>query len=247
MPGVGAGRIYVGTRDGSVIAFGSPVDQPLTGPSLTFPSTVAGATSTRTMTLTATGDVTVNDLVSDTAAFTVDKSGLGLPATLHSGNTLSFPVIFAPTAAKLYGGSLTAKTSRGAVSFGLTGNGMATGPQLAVSPPAVSFGGTRVGGHLTSSVTFRNVGAATLTINKVDLPGAPFSSPDAPHAGDTIPAGGALTVTVDFDPTRGSSFLDAIGLETDGGNKSAGLSGSAGSPGRLPQLGALGAQMWVWK
>src|SRR5262249_377605 len=53
-PGVGANRLYVGTRDGNVIAFGSPVTQPLTGASLTFPrTTIATSSDPQTLTHTA--------------------------------------------------------------------------------------------------------------------------------------------------------------------------------------------------
>ena len=38
-PGVGAGRIYVGTREGNVLGFGSPVTPLLTGPTTEFPTT----------------------------------------------------------------------------------------------------------------------------------------------------------------------------------------------------------------
>ena len=44
MPGVGAGRLYVGTRDGQVLGFGSPVTPLLTGPALDFPTTTVGST-----------------------------------------------------------------------------------------------------------------------------------------------------------------------------------------------------------
>ena len=42
IPGVGAGRLYVGTRDGHVLAFGSPVTPVLSGPATAFPTTTVG-------------------------------------------------------------------------------------------------------------------------------------------------------------------------------------------------------------
>ncbi len=36
-PGVGAGRLYVGNREGKVFAYGSPVTPPLTGPAAGIP------------------------------------------------------------------------------------------------------------------------------------------------------------------------------------------------------------------
>src|SRR5215218_6069353 len=59
-PGVGAGRVYVGTRDGHVLGFGSPVTPVLTGSATAFPTTTVGSTSQRTLTLTATDAITLS-------------------------------------------------------------------------------------------------------------------------------------------------------------------------------------------
>ncbi len=59
-PGVGAGRLYVGTRDGHVLGFGSPVTQPLSGSVLSFPRTTTGTSSApQTLTMTANRNLTV--------------------------------------------------------------------------------------------------------------------------------------------------------------------------------------------
>ncbi len=46
-PGVGAGRLYVGTREGKVLGFGSPVTPLLTGPTTDFPTTTIGTAARR--------------------------------------------------------------------------------------------------------------------------------------------------------------------------------------------------------
>lgn len=229
-PGVGAGRVYVGTRDGHVLGFGSPVTPPLTGSTLSFPTTLLGGTSVKTLTLTATESLTLSSLSSNSSQFTLGTASPALPATLTAGQTISLPVTFKPTQTGIVGGVVTATTSTGkTATFALSGTAQSASAQLEVTPPLVSFGGTAVGGHLSSSATFRNVGGAPLTINKVNLPGAPFSATGLPSAGDTIAAGGSITVTVAFDPTQAGTFNDSIGLETTGGNGAVGLSGTAGS------------------
>jgi hypothetical protein len=233
-PGVGAGRLYVGTRDGHVLAFGSPVTPPLTGSTLAFGATILGHSSQKTLTLTATESLTLSSLSSSSSQFTLGTASPGLPATLAAGQTISVPVTFAPTQTGIVAGTITATTSTGkTVTFAVSGTGESASAQLEVTPSLVSFGGTTVGGHLTSTVTFRNVGGAALTINKVNLPAAPFSATGAPTAGATIAAGGSLTVTVEFSPTQLGTFNDSIGLETTGGNKAVGLSGTAGTAGVL--------------
>jgi len=234
VPGVGAGRVYVGTRDGHVLGFGSPVTPPLTGSATAFPTTTVGSTSVKTVTLTATDAITLSSLRSSNSQFSLGMPSKPLPATLAAGETIGVPVTFAPTQTGPIGGTLTATTSTGKTAdFGLSGSGQAATAQLSVSPPLVSFGGTTVGGHLSGSATFTNVGGAPLTINAVHLPSAPFGASGVPAVGDTIAPGASVTVTVTFDPTSTGTFSDAIGLDTTGGNDSVGLSGSAGSAGVL--------------
>ncbi|HEV3071455.1 MAG TPA: choice-of-anchor D domain-containing protein [Solirubrobacteraceae bacterium] len=237
-PGVGAGRIYVGTRDGHVLGFGSPVTPPLTGSTLAFGATILGHSTQKTLTLTATETLTLSTLASSSSQFALGTAAPALPATLSAGQTISVPVTFTPTQTGIVGATITATTSTGkTATFAVSGTGQAASAQLEVTPKLVSFGGTAVGGHLSSTATFRNVGGAPLTINKVNLPAAPFSASGAPTAGATIAAGASLTVTVSFDPTQLGTFNDSIGLETTGGNGVIGLSGTAGAAGVLKVAG----------
>jgi hypothetical protein len=232
-PGVGAGRIYVGTRDSKVLGFGAPVTAPLTGPVTDFPTTTIGSSSEKTLTLTATGTVTVTKLTSSSSQFTVGSPSPALPAKLTAGQTIQVPLTFSPSQTGPVGGTLTAETSQGPASFAMSGTGQAAAAQLAVSPGVIAFGGTTVGAHSTSTATFSNVGSATLTINAEKLPAAPFSATGLPAVGSTIAPGASVTVEIAYDPTAEGSFKDEIAMETTGGNGSVGLSGSAGPPGVL--------------
>jgi hypothetical protein len=234
MPGVGAGRIYVGNREGKVFGFGSPVTPALTGAALSFPTTTIGSTSQQTLTLTANEALTLSTVTSSSGQFKIGTATPPLPATLGAGQTISIPVTFAPTEANLLGATITATTTAGrTVQISASGIGQTASAQLATSPKIVTFPGLAVGGHATESATFRNIGAAPLTINKVKLPAAPFSASGVPAAGETIAPGASVTVTVAFDPTQTGTFNDAIGMETTGGNGQVGLSGTAGSSGNL--------------
>jgi hypothetical protein len=234
VPGVGAGRLYVGTRGGTVLAFGSPVSQPLSGSGLSFPTTTMGSSSSaQNLTLTASRNLTLSSLGSSSSQFTLGTPSQALPATLTTGQTMSVPVTFSPTQTGVLGGQVNADTDAGNVSFSLSGTGQATSAQLDVSPPLVSLGGTSVGSQLSGTATFSNVGGTTLTISAVHLPGAPFSATGAPVAGDTIAPGRSITVDLAFNPTQVGSFTSSIGLDSDGGNQTIGISASAGTPGLL--------------
>ncbi|HEV3034607.1 MAG TPA: choice-of-anchor D domain-containing protein, partial [Solirubrobacteraceae bacterium] len=234
IPGVGAGRLYVGTRDGHVIAFGSPVTPILSGSATTFPKTVDGTSSDKTVILTATEPLTLSTLESSSSQFKLGTPSPSLPATLTTGQTVEVPITFAPTGTGPIGATLTATTStKKTVTFGLSGTGQATGPKLEATPPLVTFPGTIVGERESAGATFRNVGGSTLTINGVHLPAAPFATSGVPAVGSTIASGESITITVTFEPSATGSFNDEIGLETTGGNQAVGLSGSASLPGTL--------------
>jgi hypothetical protein len=232
-PGVGAGRVYVGTREGKVLGFGSPVTPLLTGSATNFPTTTIGGSSQKTLTLTATNTLTLTGLSSSSSQFKVGTPSPALPAQLSAGQKIQIPITFTPTQTGLIGATLTAETNKGTVSFALSGTGQAASAQLEVTPAVVSFGGTTVGGHLAGAATFRNVGGAPLKINAVELPSAPFGATGVPAVGSEIAPGGSLSINVTFDPTETGNFTGEIGLETTAGPGAAGLSGSAATPGAL--------------
>ena len=238
LPGVGAGRLYVGTRDGHVLAFGSPVTPVLTGSETVFGTTTLGEAAHKTLTLTATEPLTLSSLSLSSSQsspqFTLGTPSDPLPAVLSTGQTIQVPITFSPTHTGPLGDTLKATTSTGkTVEFALTGTGQAASAQLEVTPPLVTFGGTNVGGHLSAGATFRNVGGSPLRINAVHLPATPFGASGVPAVGSTIEPGDSVTITVTFDPTAIGEFSDQIGLDTNGGNEAVGLSGSAGLPGAL--------------
>ena len=233
VPGVGNGRLYVGTRDGSVIAFGAPVSQALTGPAVTLPPTSIGSTSGGTLTLTAQTSVTLQSLSSNSTQFTLGTPSQPLPATLTVGQTISVPVTFAPTETGIVGGEVEATLGDGTASFALSGTGRTADAELAATPPVVSLGGTSVGGEINGTATFSNIGGAPLTITAVYLPLDPFSASGVPAVGATIDPGDSININVAFNASQTGSFASSIGLDTTGGDQSVGISASAGVPGNL--------------
>jgi iron transport multicopper oxidase len=234
LPGVGEGRLYVGTRDGHVIAFGSPITPILSGSTTVFPTTTVGDSAEKTLTLTATEPLTLTKLESSSSQFTAGTPSSPLPAKLTTGQTIEVPITFAPTSSGPIGATLTAITSTGKKAmFGLSGIGQTQSAKLEATPPLVTFSGTLVGEHESAGATFRNVGSAPLTINAVHLPSVPFIATGVPAVGSTIGPGHSVTVTVTFEPTQDGSFSSEIGLETTGGTEAVGLSGTASLPGTL--------------
>jgi iron transport multicopper oxidase len=228
MPGVGHGRLYVGARNGHVLAFGAPVQADVQGSGATFPLTTVGETRTVNVKLTISGTVKVNTITASPSQFVARTAGLGLGGTFTDGQEITVPVDFTPTDPGSAAGTLTVSTDDNNYTFTLTGSGQAQDAVLTASPPIVSFGGVVVGDSNASVVTFGNGGGQPLTITGVTLPGAPFSVPNAPAVNDVIAPGEVVNVTVHYDPTEVGSFNDDLILNTTAGEKIVGLSGSAG-------------------
>ena len=234
VPGIGAGRVYVGNREGKVIAFGSPVTPPLTGSAVGFGTVTTGESATKTATLTATEALTVTGLTSNSGQYKVGAPSPTLPAHLVAGQSISVPITFSPSGAGLQNATLTATTSTGSEStISLSGSGRLPAAALGFSPPIVSFGGTAVGGHLTESLTIRNDGGEPLTITGLKVPGAPFGAVGAPAVGTRITGGGSLLVTLEFNPTELGAFEGHLVIETSAGNAAVPLTGTASTAGHL--------------
>ena len=233
-PGVGAGRIYVGARDGNVYGFGAPVNLPVTAPATSFGSVVVGASATRTVTMTAQRATVVTRFSTSSPQFTPGAPSRALPASLAAGDTITVPVTFAPTATGPLGAALDiASRADGVASAALSGTGQSATAQLAADKLIVSFGGIAVGGTLTSSVTLSNAGSQPLTITGVTPPDAPFSATGLPATGTVLAAGASLTVSLGFSPTATGELDGSLAVRSTGGDVSIALSGNSLSAGTL--------------
>jgi len=232
-PGVGAGKLFVGTRDGHVLAFGSPVTPVMSGAETVFPTTTLGESSHKTATLTANQKLTVAELASSSSQFVLGSPSPALGTQLNPGDKVTVPIAFTPTATGTQGGTLTAKTSEGnTATFSLSGDGQAVGPQIEASPTVVAFGGTSVNTKLDAAATIRNVGSEPLTIEHFEAPAAPFSAEEiAPNR--KLAPGESISLPVSFEPTALGPFSSQITLETSGGDAQIQLVGTAGTPPEL--------------
>ncbi len=227
-PGVGGNRLYVGTRDGSVIGFGAPVSAPVTAASPTFPSTVVGKKVTETLRVTANSDITITKLSVSGGVFTLGSPSPALPAALGTGSSLTVPVTFAPTAGGLVGGSVTITTKAdGSSDVPLSAIGEVNGPNLDVSTNGISFGGIPPGQQASQGVGFFNDGSSSLKISKVHEPGAPFSTSGAPVDGDTIAPGTEVFVNVSFSPKKVGLYTDTLEVDSNGGSQVVTLTGKS--------------------
>jgi hypothetical protein len=233
MPGVGVGRIYVGTADGYVVGYGAPTNAPLSGPAVDFGTIVQGQSSTQTVTITANQATTLTAIASSNAAFTVGTPSAPLPVTLASGATLTVPVTFKPSSAQSYLSALDLTSSAGPGAISMRGVGESATGVLVASPTSISFGGLPVGTAKTVDVTLSNNGATPVTFATPALPASPFSVTGAPAAGQTLAPNTSVVVAVTFTPTVTGMFTSTLAINSDSGNASLLLTGTAATGGFL--------------
>jgi hypothetical protein len=232
-PGVGNNKVYLGTTNGIIRGYGSPVQSPLVGGAVGFPDTTVGSSAPVTDTFTATVGLTVTGLSVSGAPFSVGAPSSPLPFTVAKGASFNLGVTFSPTQYGSAGGTLTVTTSAGAYPVGLNGDGLNASPLLTVAPKAISFEGTAVGAQVTADAIFTNQGSQALHVTGVTAPAAPFSTAGVPVAGATVAPGASVAVAVTYAPTAAGQAVDALTLASDGGSITVALSGTSGSPGQL--------------
>ena len=232
-PGIGDGRVYVGTRDGNVYGFGAPVDQPLASSPVNMGTVDLGNSASGQVVFTARRSVTVTAVTSTSGEFVAGSPTPAFPATLAQGNTLTIPVTFTPSQVGIRSTAIVVQADGAPVSTPVTGIGRRPEPVLSLAPPVVSFGGAPVNQQVNGTLTISNVGGANLVINSVSSPGAPFSASGVPAAGSTLGPGQSVTVTLTFAPTQIGTFSDQVVVDTSAGQQTVPLSGSSALAGNL--------------
>jgi Abnormal spindle-like microcephaly-assoc'd, ASPM-SPD-2-Hydin len=221
-PATNAGRVYVGTRDGKVLAFGRPSTSVLTGASVDLGKTNVGSTASGVLTVTATKAVTIS-AISTAAPFGVTPPAL--PTSLASGASLSIPVSFSPTAAGSTSGMVTVTTDSGTINFSLTGTGTKAG--LGANPASVNFTNQPTGLSNTVNVQVTNTGTGTETISGSTAPSTPYTVSGLPAAGSTLAAGASFIASVTYKPTTAGTDTGSVTVTSTSGTLTIPINGTA--------------------
>jgi outer membrane protein assembly factor BamB len=212
-PGVGDGRIFVGTRDGRIVGYG-PVPA-LAGPDVSFGMTAVSRTGRREATFTALEDMTVTDVRLEDARFGADLSALSLPLQLRAGESFSLPLTFTPSGEGAVAAPLTIVTANGTRAFLLSGRGAM--PTLSPSMSSLEFEPILVGTERSATVSLTNTGEVPVTTRSVATPGGPFHVTGAPAPGSVLEPGAATDLHVTFHPTADGTFSGSIDVQTEVG------------------------------
>ncbi len=188
--------------------------------SLAFGNVQVSGTKNLSQTVTNTGGSTVTITQANVTGAGFSVSGLSLPLTLNSNQSVTFTATFAPTSAGAVSGNLAvvSNASNSTLNIALSGTGTAAGT-LAVSPTSLSFGSVTVGSSsaLTGTLT---ASGASVTVNSASLNNSEFvlSGISLPV---TLNAGQSATFTVTFTPQATGATSASLSFASNASNSPA--------------------------
>ena len=175
-----------------------------------FPKTQVGQTSTYSFELTNVGKnvLRISSITSPAGAFSLGN--ISLPATIQPGQSVSMPVIFAPTAVAYDIGAFyitsndpnsprRAQVAGAGISNGGGGGGGGGSSTLTISPGTLSFGSVNLGSSASQSATLTasngpvTISSGSTSSSQFAIKGLTFPL--------TIPAGQSIQATIQFTPT----------------------------------------------
>ncbi|OAQ92164.1 wsc domain-containing protein [Purpureocillium lilacinum] len=253
-PVFGDGIVYVGTNQGYVYGFGSPVNVPLncTSPVDFGNVDIANSSSSQPISCTANIDVTVTGVaLDDTTNFQV--SGLPtLPLQVPKGQSFTFNGLFKPTSVGFISDDILVNTTNSVAGYStstharLTGTGQSSGALLGLSPNTITFKGVVTGDDpsgVSETLVVSNRGNAPLSITQVLYSSTSSTGPYTPWSGQgdlvvgkftlkqiptTVAANQGATVNVVFDSSTSGTFSGFVTFVTNGGNATVSIAGSSG-------------------
>ena len=192
-----AGSPYGVTFSGSVGVPGFGVSRP----NPDFGNVPLGSSKTLTFEVsnTGSGDLTVSDIASSDAQYTVSPTAFTVAA---GGSAQVVTVTFAPTSAQYALVTLTVTHNAAGSPYGVTFSGTGSSPVVSVSASSLPFGDVQVGQNKTLTFTVGNTGNASLSVSDIAVSGtdaAQFTV--SPKTLTVDAAAAAQTVTVTFAPT----------------------------------------------
>ncbi len=200
-----------------------------------FASVTVGSKRSQTVTLTNTGQTSVNISQASISGTGYQLSGITTPLMLDASQSTTLTVSFAPQSTGSSDGSL-AITSDGAnptLTMALTGTGIPVGA-LGSNPTSLSFGSVTTGNNKTLAESVTNTGSSSITISQAAISGAGFSLSGI-AAPLTLSAGQSANFSVSFAPKSSGSVSGSVTLTSSASNPTLTipLSGTGVAPGAL--------------
>ncbi|TQV95128.1 Pyrrolo-quinoline quinone [Cordyceps javanica] len=253
-PVFGDGLVYIGTNQGYVYAFGSPVNSPLncTSPTDFGRADIKSNSTSKQVTCTANIAVTVTGVeLSDTNDFAI-VAPPSVPFDVAKGSSFKVSATFSPSKVGLLSADIIVNTTNSVTGYSvnsharLTGTGESTSPLLDVAPNTVTFDAVVVGEDpdgVQQQFLINNLGNAKLTIQQVQYSANNASGPSSTWDGNgdlvvgqftvkniptTLEGHNSSSVTVIFNSSTAGTYSAFLKFVSDGGTKSISIAASAG-------------------
>jgi uncharacterized cupredoxin-like copper-binding protein len=198
--------------------------------SIHFGSVALGSMASQSVTISNDGGSSLTVKSANVSAAGVKITGANFPMVIGAGKQATFDVVYTPRTA----GALVQQISIGSdVSstpsmVSLSGIATAATALLTASTSNLSFGNVAPGKSGTLSVTLTNAGNSNVTVSKVTVSGASYSS-NGVSTGLTLSPGQSTTLDATFAPASAGNYSGSIAVASNATNSpdSISLSGSS--------------------
>lgn len=224
MPATSNGRVFVGSKDGKIFAFGRPATTPLTTQYVNFGQVAVGSTGTATAHMVANTAITISAATA-TAPFAANVSGL--PVTLGPGGAFDLPLSFAPTSAGSKSSTVKVTTTSGLIAFDVSGTATMSG--LSATPTQLAFGTVTTSLVKSLTVNITNTGTTNATITSTSSPSAPFTATGVPSVGTVVAPQQSIAIPVSYAPVVGGASAGTLQINSDSGSVTVALTGTGQS------------------
>jgi HYDIN/CFA65/VesB-like, Ig-like domain/Cep192 domain 4/Abnormal spindle-like microcephaly-assoc'd, ASPM-SPD-2-Hydin len=181
--------------------------------SLAFGGWNAGSSSSKSLTITNSGNssLTISHVTVNAKDFAA--SGMTTPVTLGAGQQASLNVSFSPTSSENVTGNVTVTSSQGVSAvIPLSGSGLQ--PALSVNPGSATFGNATVGNPSSQTIQLSNSGTGTLSITQVAVTGSGFSSSSL-SLPISLSTGQTSNFNVQFSPVSAGAVTGSVSIVTN--------------------------------
>jgi hypothetical protein len=193
--------------------------------SVNFGHVAVGSTASQSVTISNGGGSNLMVTQASTTAAGVNITGISLPLMIGAGKQSTFDVVFSPKAAGALSGDITVMSDlSGSPSMvTLSGTAMAATTLLTTSASSLNFGNVAVGKSNTLSVTLTNAGNSNITISKVSVAGARYSTSGV-SAGLILAPGQSATLDATLSPLAAGSLPGSVTVASNAANSPATIS-----------------------
>ena len=202
--------------------------------SLTFTNVLVGQNSTQTETIKNTGGASAKITAVAASGTGFSVSGITLPVTLGSGQSVTFNVTFTPASAGSFSGNVTVSSNAQNPTLTIPVSGTAvTAGNLTANPSSINFGNVVVGSNASQTVTLKNTGGSNVTVTAASASGSGFGF-NGLSLPLTLTPNQTSTFNVTFTPAAAGAASGTMSLTVTGSaNVGIPLSGTGQAPATL--------------